>query len=52
MVFRSDGKGEYLCMLGFSFKCYLIVSLALAKVEVKRKNPLFMDSFINLCSLQ
>ena len=39
-------------MLGFSFIFDLIVSLAQAKVEVERQNPLFMDSFNNLCSLQ
>ena len=37
-------------MLGFSVTIDLIVSLAQAKVEVERYNPLFMDSFINLCS--
>ena len=48
----QTGVVGYLCMLGFSFKFYLIVSLVQAEVEVERKNPSFMDSFINLCSLQ
>ena len=42
----------YFCMLGFSRTFDLIVSLHQAEIEVEGQNPLFMDSFINLCSLQ
>ena len=47
---QMGGMG-YLCMLGFNVTFDLIVSLAQTKVEVERWNPLFVDSFINLCSL-